>query len=231
METHKINSLVKVDRAAQVPALKLSKTEFLQTFSPVKCLKQFKSDIIPLDCSRHTDLPTLTDIRNHYGDEYLTGYIKLWIINCFEYYGTKPPDGDRLEEAVMFCVENRNYLNISDVNLIFGDIKRNYMDITLQRIVRAFADYADERAAAFYDKKLREDDIVKKHGYIPKPIEDIVNKTAELLIERHLLKAQKDAELELIKLNHDYRLSESIKYYKTKAHENTANTQRNDNDN
>lgn len=207
-------TLKPVDRAAQVPALQLSKTEFLQTFSPVKCLKQFKTDTTPLSCAQHNDIPTATDLRLQYGDDYLTGYIKLWIINCFEYFGAKPPDGDRLEEAVTFCLEKRYYLNLSDITLIFSNLKRNYMDITLQRIVKAFADYADERAVSYYEKKLKENDVIQKHGYMPSPVNDIAKQTAESMIEHQLEQAKKDADSELLKLNQDYQLHEVLKKIK-----------------
>lgn len=213
------NQLVKVDRAATVPALQLSKAEFLKNFSPVKCLKQFQSDNAPLTCANHTDLPSIVDIKLQYGDDYLIGYLKLWIINCFEYFGVKPPDGDRLEEAVLLCTENRQYLNLSDINLIFGNIKRKYMDISLQKIRKAFEDYADERAAAFYDNQLHSDDVIKKHGYMPKEMSEseTLKRLNETVIEYQMQAAEREAHLELVELNQNYRLSEAIKHFKQNA--------------
>lgn len=216
METPISNSLIKVDRAEQVPALKLSKVEFLKTYSPVKCLKQFKDTQTPLDCAKQKDLPTAIDLKLQYGEEYMIGYVKLWIINCFEYFDKKPPEGDRLDEGAIFCLDGRQYLNIADINLIFSDIKRTFADVTLPRIVKAFADYANERATAFYEKRLREDDVLKKHGYIPKPIGDIARQTAETMQEFQLQQAQKQAQLELAELNRIYHLQTILEGAKKK---------------
>jgi len=216
METQTNNSLVKVDRAEQIPALKLSKVEFLKNFSPVKCLKQFQNIQTSLDCAQHKDLPTAIDLKLQYGEEYMIGYVKLWIINCFEYFDKKTPEGDRLDEGAIFCLDGRQYLNIADINLIFSSIKRTFADVTLPRIVKAFADYANERATAFYEKRLREDDVLKKHGYIPKKIEDIATKTIEAIQEHQLEQAKKEANLELMELNRQYHLQNILDIFNAK---------------
>lgn len=203
------------DRSAQLPALQLSKIEFLKAFSPVKCLRTFKEDSAVM-CASNSSIPTAFDLKKTYGEEYLIGYVKLWIINCFEYFDKKPPEGDRLEEGVLLCLENRYYLNLADINLIFKEIKRTYQDVSLPKIRKVFEEYTARRADEFYTAQLSKDDVLKKHGYAKKPIpeSDFSEKLANAVIERQMEQAKKDADLELLKLDHDYRLHEVLKVLK-----------------
>ncbi len=198
--------LVKKSEAGLKPALQLNQKEFLQTFSPIKCVTMFEADIIPLDCARRSDVPSLIDIKKQYGEDYLTGFVCLWITEILDYYGKKYPSENVIKTCALDCLKGRMYLNIADINLIFGDISRTASDINMPRIVKAFADYANERATSFYEKKLSEDDVIKKHGYMPKPIADIAKQTAEAMQEFQLQQAQKQAQLELAELNRIYHL-------------------------
>ena len=207
---------VRPSEAGRLPALQLNQKEFLQAFSPVKCVKAFQADIIPLDCARRSDVPTLTDIKNKYGEDYLTGFVCLWITEILDYYGKKYPTENVIKTCASDCLKGRMYLNIADINLIFGDIRRTASDINMPRIVKAFEDYCAERAASYYEKRLREDDVLKKHGYAKKPIpeSDFSGKLANAVIERQMEQAKKDADLELLKLNQDYQLHEVLKKIK-----------------
>ena len=205
--------LVKKSEAGRLPALQLNQKEFLQAFSPVKCVKAFQADIIPLDCARRSDVPTLIDIKKQYGEDYLTGFVCLWITEILDYYGKKYPSENVIKTCASDCLKGRLYLNIADINLIFGDIRRTASDINMPRIVKAFEDYCAERAASYYEKRLREDDVLKKHGYAKKPVPDgdFSEKLANAVIERQMEQAKKDADLELLKLNQDYQLHEVLK--------------------
>ncbi len=209
------NSLVKVDRAAQIPALQLSQKEFLTAYNPDQCAEQFKTDLIPLDCARRQDLPLLADISRQYGREVLITYIYIWITNTLDYFGKKYPDNNVIKTCISDCLKGREYLNIADVNMIFSDLRRTASDVNMPRFVKAFADYASERAASYYENQLRKDDVIKKHGYMPKEVQDIEKKLAETVIEYQMQEAQRKAHLELVELEHDYRLSNAMKIIRT----------------
>ena len=208
--------LVKRSEAGSKPALQFNQKEFLQAFSPLKCVTAFESDLTPLDCAKRTDIPTLIDIKNKYGEDYLTGFVCLWITEILDYYGKKYPSENVIKTCASDCLKGRLYLNIADINLIFGDLRRTALDINMPRIVKAFADYATERAASFYEKRLREDDVIKKHGFIPKSIDDIATKTAETMLENQLEQAKKEADLELWELNRKYHLKNLLDTFNAK---------------
>ena len=205
-------NLVKNSEAGRLPALQLNQKEFLQAFSPIKCVTMFEADIIPLDCARRSDVPSLIDIKKQYGEDYLTGFVCLWITEILDYYGKKYPSENVIKTCALDCLKGRMYLNIADINLIFGDIRRTASDINMPRIVKAFEDYAAERAASYYEKKLRENDVVQKHGYAKKTISEnnFNNQLAQALLERQMDQARKQAETELMKLQHNYQLHEVI---------------------
>ncbi|MCR4561256.1 MAG: hypothetical protein K5685_14380, partial [Bacteroidales bacterium] len=140
-----------------------------------------------------------------------TGFVCLWITEILDYYGKKYPTESVIKTCASDCLKGRLYLNIADINLIFGDIRRTASDINMPRIVKAFADYAAERAASYYENQLRKDDVIKKHGYMPKEVPDIEKKLAETVIEYQMKEAQRKARLELAELEHDYRLSNAMK--------------------
>ena len=209
------NSLVKVDRAAQIPALQLSQKEFLTAYNPDQCAEQFKTDLIPLDCARRQDLPLLADISRQYGREVLITYIYIWITNTLDYFGKKYPDNNVIKTCISDCLKGREYLNIADVNMIFSDLRRTASDVNMPRFVKAFADYAAERAASYYENQLRKNDVIKKHGYMPKevPETEIAKKLTDTMIEYQMQEAQRKARLELAELEQKYRLSELSKMF------------------
>lgn len=145
------NALEKVDRAAQLPALQLSKPEFLQTFSPAKCLKAMAKYKTPLQCSQASEIPTVAAIRKAYGEEYITGYIKLWIVNLYEFFGKQPLSDAQLDEAAFLALDGRYYLNLADINAVFTQLKKATADISPQKIVRAFEEYDSRRATEYYN--------------------------------------------------------------------------------
>jgi hypothetical protein len=231
METNN-NSLVKIDRAAQCPALQLSQKEFLTQFNPDQCAEKFKADIIPLDCAKHQDLPLLSDISKQYGREILITYIYVWITNTLDYFGKKYPDNNVIKTCISDCLKGREYLNIADVNMIFSDLRRTASDVNMPRFVKAFADYASERAASYYESQLRKDDVLKKHGYMPKEMSEseTLKKLNESVIEYQMQEAERKARLELVELNQNYRLSEAIKHFKQNVYGNAKTTNKNNHD-
>jgi len=163
------NALAKVDRAAQLPALQLSGPEFLRTFAPSKCLKAMARYKTPLQCSTAKDIPSVADIRKAYGEEYITGYIKLWIINLYEFFGKSPLSDAQLDEAAFLALDGRHYLNLADINAVFTQLKKATADISPQKIVRAFEEYDGRRAAEYYN-----------HSVAAETFPDYGKRTAEL---------------------------------------------------
>lgn len=207
--------IVKVDRAEQLPALQLSKVEFLKAFSPVKCLRNFKDDTA-VKCASNSEMPTAFDLKKAYGEEYLIGYVKLWIINCYEYFDKKPPEGDRLEEGVLLCLENRYYLNLADINLIFKEIKRTYQDVSLPKIRKVFEEYSTQRAEDFYNAQLSKNEVIKKHGSELPQLDDasFLDELSEKMIECQLEAARRQALSELATLQYHYKLSNALNIIK-----------------
>ena len=97
--------LVKKSEAGLKPALQLNQKEFLQTFSPIKCVTMFEADIIPLDCARRSDVPSLIDIKKQYGEDYLTGFVCLWITEILDYYGKKYPSENVINTIYIFKID------------------------------------------------------------------------------------------------------------------------------
>lgn len=207
--------IVKVDRTAQLPALQLSKVEFLKAYSPVKCLRTFKEDTA-VACASNGEMPTANDLKKVYGEEYLIGYVKLWIINCFEYFDKKPPEGDRLEEGVLLCLENRYYLNLADINLIFKEIKRTYQDVSLPKIRKVFEEYTAQRAEDYYNAQLSRNEVIKKHGCeLPTLNEDtFLEQLSETIMDSQMEAARRQAVAELATLQYHYKLSNALKIIK-----------------
>jgi NOL1/NOP2/fmu family ribosome biogenesis protein len=102
----------------------------------------------------------------------------------------------------------------------------------MPRFVKAFADYASERAASYYESQLRKDDVLKKHGYMPKEMSEseTLKKLNESVIEYQMQEAERKARLELVELNQNYRLSEAIKHFKQNAYGNAKTTNKNNHD-
>ena len=152
----KENSLTIIN-ANTLPALQLSKEEFLKTFSPAKCLRAMAKYKTPVQCSLAADVPTIAAVRKTYGEEYISGYIKLWIMNLYDFFGKQPLNDMQLDEAAFLCIEGRYYLNLADINAVFTILKKSAADINPQKIVKAFEDYDIRRAKDFYNHTLTTD--------------------------------------------------------------------------
>ncbi|MBR4440152.1 MAG: hypothetical protein IKS00_01260 [Bacteroidales bacterium] len=152
-----------------LPALQLSKTEFLQAYSPAKCLKAMAQYKTPLQCSTAKEIPTVAAIRKTYGEEYISGYIKLWIVNLYEFFGKSALSDAQLDEAAFLALDGRYYLNLADINAVFTSLKKASTDISPQKIVRAFEDYDGRRAAEYYN-----------HSVAAETFPDYGTRTAEL---------------------------------------------------
>lgn len=186
------------------PALLQKPEEFLQTFTPVKVMRMCKEITTPVQAAQQTELPSFFDVRKQYGDNFIEGYIKLFLINIFEYLGIAGMNDEQMSETVFLLMESENkFLNIADLNIISRKIKQGQIKLTSPvngaKILEIFAEYSQQRASECYQNSLYQHEIYKKHGYIPQnvqTVEDDWDKVAKEVAEH-------DRELE-----ENYRMNE-----------------------
>ena len=192
---------------AQYPALQVPAADFLKQNSPLKVMQQCLAIKTPLAAAKAQDMPTIGAIRKQYGDDFIAGYLKLWIINLSEYLGASLMSEMQLEETALLLLADNYYLNLADLNVVMGAVKRGERTVTTPingaKLSKLFADYRDDRCAAYVDSQVNEHEVLKKHGYIPQ-VNDIAQATFDAMIENQMAAAQRQALAEQEMLDRQY---------------------------
>jgi hypothetical protein len=205
-----MTNLVKVTPTQSALALKMPPADFLKEFSPKQCLiKYIKTDTPAL--ALKADSPTLALINKQYGHKYVIGLLSLFLINLSEFLGRKFEMSKlQIEETSELLYADYYYLNLADVNAVFRRIKTNtsglYEQINGAKILEKFSAYSQERAETARQFNDEKSEIIQKHGYDKsKEIAD-ETKIAEMILEKKMEAAQREAQLELADLNRQYHL-------------------------
>lgn len=206
---------------AQCPALQVPAADFLKQNSPLKVMQQCLAIKTPLAAAKAQDMPTIGAIRKQYGDDFIAGYLKLWIINLSEYLGASLMSDMQLEETALLLLADNYYLNLADLNVVMGAIKRGERTISSPingaKLSKLFADYRDDRCAAYVDSQENEHEVLKKHGYIPQ-VNDIAQATLDMMMENQMRAAQRQALAEQEMLDRKYHALRNM--LKVKEHNN-----------
>ena len=208
-------------KAGEPPALQVGAADFLKQNTPVKVMRECLAIKTPLEAAKATDKPTLGAIRKQYGDDFIAGYLKLWIINLSEYLGMSLMSDMQLEETALLLLSDNYYLNLADLNVVMGAIKRGERTISSPingaKLSKLFADYRADRCAAYVDSQENEHETIKKHGYIP-CVNDIAQATLDTMMENQMRAAQRQALAEQEMLDRKYHALRNM--LKVKEHNN-----------
>lgn len=109
-----------------------------------------------------TDTPTLGAVKRQYGDKFINGYIKIWIINLVEFLNIgKNMKDEQITETAEMIFDDYVYLTLADISLVFKRAKRGYYGKVYDRldgqiILDWFSQYHDERCRAAQDISISE---------------------------------------------------------------------------
>lgn len=192
---------------AQCPALQVSAADFLKQNTPLRVMQECLEIKTPLAAAKRLDIPSLVSIRKEYGDKFVVGYLKLWIVNIIEYLGATQMSDVQLEETAILLLGDNYFLNLADLNVVMGAVKRGERTLATPingaKLSKLFADYRADRCTAYEDSQNNEHDVLKKHGYIPHT-NDIAQATLDAMIENQMAAAERQALAEQERLSRQY---------------------------
>ena len=214
------NAMVRLP-TAQCPALQVPAADFLKQNSPQKVLLQCAAIKTPLAAANAQDSPTLVAIRREYGDKFIYGYLKLWLVNLTEYLGASQMSDVQLDTTAILLLSDNYYLNLADLNVVMGAVMRGERTISSPingaKVSKLFADYRADRCAAYVDSQVNEHEVLKKHGCIPQ-VNDIAQATLDMMMENQMRAAQRQALAEQEMLDRKYHALRNM--LKVKEHNN-----------
>lgn len=195
-------------KAGEPPALQMPKADFLKRFSPLPAMAECAAITSPVMAAASAEMPTLAAMRRQYGDTFVLGYVKLWIIDLIDYLGGKEMTDTQLEETAQRIFQNNYYLNVADINILLNRVKDGDISIATPingaKLNRLFADYREERIQAVADSHINQHDVLKKHGYIPH-LDHITEAVREAMIENQMVAAERQAKAEQAEIDRQYR--------------------------
>lgn len=132
---------------SQLPA---QKDQFLQLFTPGKCLMAFNKIDSPALCMK-SETPTLGAIKKQYSDDFIIAYIALWIDNLNDFVNAvRKMNPAQMEETAIIVFQEYHYFTLADINLVFRKIKRGefgklFAELDGVKILSWFEEYSCER--------------------------------------------------------------------------------------
>jgi hypothetical protein len=141
---------------SQLPA---NHVDFVEQFTPVKCLIVFKNTNTPALCI-DSGTPSLAMVRKQYSEDFITAYIALWIDNLNDFVNAaRRMTPAQIEETAIILFQEYYYLNIADINLVFRRIKKGefgqlFAEIDGIKILSWFEQYAQERMRTSADQEM-----------------------------------------------------------------------------
>ena len=135
-----------------------TKDQFLNQFSPGKCLRIFQKADTPA-LTRSSGAPTLASIKKNYTEDFLIAYIAVWIVNLNDFVNaSRKMNPPQIEETATLIFQDYYYLNLADINLVFKKIKKGefgqlYTELDGVKILSWFEKYANERAKTAADQE------------------------------------------------------------------------------
>ena len=125
----------------------------MATYYPKEVALAFREVTTPAQAlaAARSGIATLSRLSRTMGGAKVEALMKLYLIELNELLGLKTPLSEAQIEAVAEEIPARYpYLTMADVNLVFrrlrcGECGRLYDRLTMPQLMRAFADYNDER--------------------------------------------------------------------------------------
>lgn len=106
--------------------------------------------------------PTIADIRNSFGHDYIQAYVEMWIVNLRMFFNVgKAMTDEQTYMTAELIVDSFYNLNIADINLVFKNAKlgkygKIYDRLDGNIILEWFQRYFDERCEAAAERSIRE---------------------------------------------------------------------------
>lgn len=195
-------------KAGKMPALQMMPAAFIKEYAPLPAMRRCGGIDTPVKAARNEELPTLVLIKGKYGEAFMVGFIKLWIIDLIEYLGGKELTDAQLEETALRIYVNNYYLNIADLNIVLNRVKDGDVAIATPingaKLNQLFAAYREERTQAVVDSQINEHEVLKKHGYIPH-VDHIAEAMQEAMLENQMAAAEREAKAEQAEVDRQYR--------------------------
>ena len=147
-----------------------TKDQFLKDFTIKQCMLKFvkvKSPVLAFQ----TQAPTLASVKVKFGDDYMLAYIEMWIDNLNDFVNTaRKMTPGQIQETALFIYQDYHYLNIADLNLVFGRMKRGefgklYESIDGMKILEYFRIYGSERADKIEQMSINSDAKYKQDDF------------------------------------------------------------------
>jgi len=126
-----------------------NKEKFLEKFSIQNSYSIYK-DCTTIERCIRSQAPTLSTITKNYSKNFTVKYIQLWLIAMNEFLNiSRKMNKAQIEETARLIYDCYYYLNIADLNLFFGEIKRGKYEIydvlDGAKILRWMDSYVNER--------------------------------------------------------------------------------------
>ena len=131
-------------------ALPATTKGFLDQYAPSKCLRVFQKENTPA-LTLKSLAPTLGSIKREYSEDFQIAYVSVWIVNLNDFVNAlRKMSPVQIEETATILVQEYPYLNLSDINLVFGKIKKGefgqlFAEIDGMKILSWFEQYVRER--------------------------------------------------------------------------------------
>lgn len=124
-------------------------------------MKKYRQCTTELACIE-SNAPTIADIKNSFGYDYIQAYIEMWIVNLRMFFNVgKAMTDEQTYMTAELIVDTFYNLNIADVNLIFKNAKlgkygKIYDRLDGNIILEMFQRYFDERCEVAAERSIRE---------------------------------------------------------------------------
>ncbi|MBR2105150.1 MAG: hypothetical protein IJ933_07735 [Bacteroidales bacterium] len=155
----------------QESALGIPSKDFLKEYSPIAVPAKTAAIRSPVEAAA-SNMPTLSQIKKHFGEKMTILYLTTWLDNLTAYLGKKYELSEvQTVETANLIFQRYATLNVADLKLVFESIKTGdcgvtlYGDINGLTILKIFDKYFADRAQQCADRNIQRDEVIKKHGY------------------------------------------------------------------
>lgn len=159
----------------------IKKEEYIIKYSVTNSNKLFKGIKTSLKAYQ-TDCETIGQLKKKTNEQSIIDYLSVWIINLIEFLSLKNSlNSEQIQETAYFIISDYPYLKISDLYLIFTNIKKGkygqfYESINGLKIMSIFEQYCNERAESIYESGLNDHLNNKSEKPTIKPIKKLSEK-------------------------------------------------------
>jgi hypothetical protein len=130
----------------------ISPDKLLKVYNPSNCLKH-SGKLKTIQDVFKSDTPSLAKIGKENGHEFLSNFIKLWILYLNETLDLRRPLSEsQIEMIAQMIISDYSNLKIVDITFIFknaisGKYGEFYESLTIPKILSWFSDYFEERCS------------------------------------------------------------------------------------